>query len=146
MILKAHIKNKHSNEKDEETHVCKICKVEVNDWNVALRHTEDKHFQTWNTKTGQKVINKFQVCVKCEKRTDTEEQMMEHWREVHIKEETKEEKKMKQEEKSFQCDECERHFTTKQGMNVTMKHRRAEEKAKKIKKLKRHRSVEQKPE
>ena len=135
MILKAHIKNKHSNENDMEIHTCKICKEEVTDWNVALKHTEDKHFQTWNTKTGQKVISKFYVCVKCEKRTDTEQQMMEHWGEKHRKEEIKEEKIDKLEEKLFQCEECERQFTTKQGMklHVTMKHRRAEEKARKRK-------------
>jgi len=148
MILKAHVKNKHKNEKEKETHVCKICKEEVDDWNVAIKHTEDKHFQTWNTKTGQQIISKFYVCVECEKRTDTEQQMMEHWGEAHTKKEIKEDIKKELEEKSFKCNECERHFKTKQGMNlhVTMKHRRAEEKAKKGKNLKRQRSVKQKQE
>ena len=150
-VLKVHIKNEHSKESEEkEVFTCKICEKEVSDWKNALQHTEVKHYQTWTTMVGKQEKKRYFVCVKCDHREETEEQMMEHWVKNHsegkgTKEEKKEETEDIKKEPKFECEECERSFTTKQGRNlhVTMKHRKAEEKAKK-KTMKRERSVEQK--
>ena len=149
-ILKVHMEKEHS--KEEEELSCRICSETVYNWNDALKHTEAKHFQTWTTNVGKKVKSKFFVCVTCDKREETEEQMQDHCLKTHEHEETKKSETISNKEddtmdveKPFKCEECQRNFKTKQGMklHITMKHRKAEEREKK-QNMKRTRSVEQK--